>query len=77
MSMDPHKWVEFEELTGFAQERIGVLYPYLKVDQCTFQEKDSGVFMKQANSVKVEKLLDPLPLEEKRVVATQAVRSRR
>ncbi len=59
MNMDPHQWVEFAGLTDGARERIDTIYPYLKTGQCTFQEKESGVFMKQANSVKVEKLLDP------------------
>jgi hypothetical protein len=59
MSMDPTKWIEFEMLTADARKRIETLYPYLKIDNCVFQEKSSGVFMKQNNSVKIEKLLDP------------------
>lgn len=59
MSTDPHRWVEFGELSDNARERIKTIYPYLKIEHCQFQEKPSGVFMKQANSVKVEKLLDP------------------
>ena len=60
MSMDPSKWTAFENLPDVARERIETVYPYLKVNQCMFQAKDSGVFMKQGNSVKIEKLLDPL-----------------
>ncbi|MCZ6647617.1 MAG: hypothetical protein O7B79_15410 [SAR324 cluster bacterium] len=60
MSMDPSKWIEFESLPDQARERIETVYPYLKVNQCMFQAKDSGVFMKQGNSVKIEKLLDPI-----------------
>lgn len=60
MSTDPHRWVEFRELSDNARERIKTIYPYLKIEHCLFQEKPSGVFMKQANSVKVEKLLDPV-----------------
>lgn len=59
MSMDPSKWIEFEQLPDTARERIEAIYPYLKLNQCMFQSKDSGVFMKQSNSVKIEKLLDP------------------
>ena len=59
MSMDPSKWIGFEQLPDIARERIETVYPYLKVNQCMFQSKDSGVFMKQGNSVKIEKLLDP------------------
>ena len=59
MSMDPSKWIDFEQLPDTARERIETIYPYLKLNQCMFQSKDSGVFMKQGNSVKIEKLLDP------------------
>jgi len=59
MSMDPSKWIAFDMLTPGARQRIETIYPYLKLEQCLFQEKTSGVFMKQANSVKIEKLLDP------------------
>ena len=59
MSMDPSKWIAFDKLPDDARERIETVYPYLKVQQCMFQSKDSGVYMKQANSVKIEKLLDP------------------
>ena len=58
MSMDPKKWVPYEQLTADARKRIEELYPYLKTEQCLFQEKDSGVFMRHSNGVKVEKLLD-------------------
>ena len=59
MSMDPSKWISFEQLPDTARERIETVYPYLKINQCMFQSKESGVFMKQGNSVKIEKLLDP------------------
>ena len=59
MSMDPTKWIEFNQLSAGVQKKIETVYPYLKIDQCVFQEKSSGVFMKQGNSVKIEKLLDP------------------
>jgi hypothetical protein len=59
MSMDPSKWIAFDKLTQGAKQRIETIYPYLKLEHCLFQEKHSGVFMKQANSVKIEKLLDP------------------
>lgn len=59
MSMDPSKWVSFDKLTLGTRQRIETIYPYLKLEQCLFQEKPSGTFMKQANSVKIEKLLDP------------------
>jgi len=59
MSMDPSKWIAFDKLSLGARQRIETIYPYLKLEQCLFQEKPSGVFMKQANSVKIEKLLDP------------------
>lgn len=59
MSMDPSKWTAFDQLSSKTQERIVVSYPYLKFDQSVFQDKESGVFMKQMNSVKIEKLLDP------------------
>lgn len=59
MSMDPNKWIDFSGLSLDTQKRIESLYPYIKLDLCQFQDKDSGVFMRQGNSVKVEKLLDP------------------
>ena len=59
MSMDPTKWIGFNQLSSGVQKKIETVYPYLKIDQCVFQEKTSGVFMKQGNSVKIEKLLDP------------------
>jgi hypothetical protein len=58
MSMDPSKWIGFDKLTLGTRQRIETIYPYLKLEQCLFQEKPSGTFMKQANSVKIEKLLD-------------------
>lgn len=59
MSMDPKKWVSLDKLSARARERLENVYPYLKFDNCEFQEKHSGVFMKQINNVKIEKLLDP------------------
>ena len=59
MSMDPSKWISFDQLPSDVRDRIETVYPYLKIDQCMFQAKDSGVFMKQSNSVKIEKLLNP------------------
>jgi len=59
MSMDPSKWISYDKLTSGTRQRIEGIYPYLKVENCVFQEKSSGVFMKQGNSVKIEKLLDP------------------
>jgi len=59
MSMDPHKWVTLDKLTALTRQRLETVYPYLKLENCVFQEKTSGVFFKQANSVKIEKLLDP------------------
>jgi len=59
MSMDPNKWVPFDKLSPETRGRVETLYPYLKLEQCMFQDKHSGVFMKQINSVKIEKLLDP------------------
>ena len=57
--MDPKKWIPFDKLSDITRGRITTLYPYLKLDQCLFQDKPSGVFMKQINNVKIEKLLDP------------------
>ena len=76
MSMDPSKWINFESLSGNARERIETVYPYLKIEQCMFQEKDSGVFMKLGNSVKIEKLLDP-PLENPKPAAASAARGKK
>lgn len=59
MSMDPSQWISFETLTPDTRGRIETIYPYLKLDQCLFQDKISGVFMKAINNVKIEKLLDP------------------
>lgn len=59
MSMDPTKWITYDKLTPQTRQRIETVYPYLKLEHCVFQEKPSGVFFKQANSVKIEKLLDP------------------
>ena len=58
MSMDPSKWIPFDKLSNRTRERIETVYPYLKMDQCVFQDKDSGVFYKAINNVKIEKLLD-------------------
>ena len=76
MSMDPTKWIDFDQLSAEARGRIETLYPYLKVDHCQFQEKDSGVFMRQANSVKIEKLLDPLSMMQRPIRET-ATRTRK
>lgn len=59
MSMDPSKWIPFEKLSERTRERIQQVYPYLKLDHYVYQDKHSGVFMKQHNNVKIEKLLDP------------------
>ncbi len=59
MSMDPTKWIPYENLAQRTKDRIGSVYPYLKVEHCLFQDKDSGVFMKAVNNVKIERLLDP------------------
>ncbi len=59
MSMDPTKWVPYEKLSQQTQERIQQHYPYLKFANHVFQDKDSGVFMKALNNVKIEKLLNP------------------
>lgn len=59
MSLDPTKWVTYENLSGEARQRIEDLYPYLKLDQSQFQEKQSGVFIRHTNTGKVEKLLEP------------------
>lgn len=59
MSMDPTKWISFDTLSHGTRERIETIYPYLKLEQCLFQDKGSGVFMKAVNNVKIEKLLDP------------------
>jgi hypothetical protein len=79
MSMDPHKWITFDKLSPSARQRIEAIYPYLKVEQCQFQEKTSGVFMKQGNSVKIEKLLDPArtPLKAQPATAAAAGRAKK
>ncbi len=58
MSMDPSKWIPFDKLSNSTKERIETVYPYLKLELCMFQDKESGVFMKAINNVKIEKLLD-------------------
>lgn len=76
--MDPTKWIPFDKLTQPTQDRISTMYPYLKLDQCLFQDKASGVFMKQVNNVKIEKLLDPEhPVPNKPAASASAGRSRR
>lgn len=65
MSMDPTKWISFETLSPDTRERIETIYPYLKLEQCMFQDKSSGVFMKAVNNVKIEKLLDPERMRSK------------
>ncbi len=59
MSLDPTKWATYENISGEARQRIEDLYPYLKMDQAQFQEKESGVFIRHTNTGKVEKLLEP------------------
>ena len=68
MSLDPTKWMEYEQLSVDARKRIEALYPYLKIDQAQFQEKTSGVFWRHVNTGKVEKLLEP----ERKPPAVQA-----
>ena len=75
--MDPSKWINFDQLSAEARGRVETLYPYLKVDQCLFQEKESGVFMKQANSVKIEKLLDPPSMMQRAAARETATRPRK
>lgn len=72
MSMDPTKWVDFDKLSERTQQRIQTVYPYLKLDHCVFQDKHSGVFMKQTNNVKIEKLLDPEDMSAPRRPAAAA-----
>ena len=69
MSMDPSKWITFETLSQDTREQIETIYPYLKLDQCLFQDKASGVFMKAINNVKIEKLLDPERMRSKVTIA--------
>ena len=59
MSLDPTKWTKYEELTPPTKAKVEQLYPYLKVDQAQFQEKKSGVFIRNINTGKVEKLVEP------------------
>ena len=73
MSMDPSKWIPFDQLSQETKERVETVYPYLKMDQCLFQDKTSGVFMKQVNSVKIEKLLDPKNMPGKRPETAAAI----
>jgi hypothetical protein len=75
--MDPNKWISFDNLSPAARQRIETVYPYLKIESCVFQEKPSGVFMKQANSVKIEKLLDPLRTPMPRPPVAAAARAKR
>ena len=60
MTMDPSKWISFESLSSQSKEKINQRYAHLQFDKCQFQEKESGVYVRQENSVKVEKLLDPV-----------------
>ena len=69
MSMDPSKWIPFENLSQGTKSRIETIYPYLKLEQCLFQDKGSGVFMKATNNVKIEKLLNPEKMETMAVSA--------
>ena len=59
MSLDPSKWTTYTDLSEEARGKIEALYPYLKIDQAEFQEKQSGVFLRHINTGKVEKLLEP------------------
>ena len=81
MSLDPTKWTKYEDLSQPVQAKIEQMYPYLKVDQAQFQEKHSGVFMRNINTGKVEKLLEPPRPNPKGTTQPQAVaagaRSRR
>jgi hypothetical protein len=72
MSLDPTKWIRYEELSQPAQAKIEQMYPYLKVDQAQFQEKQSGVFMRNINTGKVEKLMEPPRPNPKGTPATPA-----
>lgn len=69
MSLDPTKWTKYEELTPPIQAKIEQMYPYLKLDQSQFQEKGSGVFVRNTNTGKVEKLLEPARPNPKGTVA--------
>ena len=75
MSMDPSKWIPFENLSERTRDRITTAYPYLKLDHSVFQDKASGVFMKQTNNVKIEKLLDPENSRQPRPASTPAAAS--
>ena len=70
MSMDPSKWIPFDQLSTGSKSRIETIYPYLKLEQCLFQDKASGVFMKAINNVKIEKLLNPASMEKRSEAAT-------
>jgi len=59
MSLDPSKWTNYDALSEGARGKIETMYPYLKIDQAQFQEKQSGVFLRHINTGKVEKLLEP------------------
>ena len=65
MSMDPAKWIHFQKLSLEAQTRLQTAYPYLRLEEGQFQEKDSGVFFRQSRGRKTEKLLDPPGYEPK------------
>lgn len=67
--MDPSKWIPFDQLGDSTRDRITTIYPYLKLDLSVFQDKDSGVFMKQTNNVKIEKLLDPGSESKNKIVS--------
>ena len=58
MSMDPSKWIGYTMLSDHTRKRLDSIYPYVNLENSQFQEKESGVFMRQNNSVKIEKLLD-------------------
>lgn len=69
MSMDPTRWISFEDLSQDTRKAIEAIYPYLKLEKCMFQDKATGVFMKAVNNVKIEKLLDPESMRRKAAVA--------
>ena len=40
MSMDPTKWIPYDKLSQRTKDRIGSVYPYLKLEHSLFQDKD-------------------------------------
>ncbi len=77
MSLDPRKWTNYDALSEEARGKIEAMYPYLKIDQAQFQEKQSGVFLRHINTGKVEKLLEPprpIPKARPQVAASRSMR---